>query len=321
MTDLLPLSILLCLIAGSAIDTGNICVVRAAGALVGGRPAIAASMMAAMACAGILFELNTEFMLHRQPSRWAYPGLLTLLGAATFAVGALVNGACAVGTLGRLARGDIGYVATLAGGLAVALLIAPTRLASREPDLLLLTGRSWLLLLLLGTGLALLLARRHLRPVTLLSYAVLGFTAAEIANLQGDWTWISLLQGLRTAAPSYAAAWLCLGALLLGAAGAAALRGRFHWVRPDPRRMLREAAGGALMVAGSALIPGGNDSLLLYGVPSGSPHAILAYLFMFILLVMLLRIVSVFRAWNDWTESGTGSPRVAAAVPAAHLPD
>jgi hypothetical protein len=36
-------------------------------------------------------------------------------------------------------------------------------------------------------------------------------------------------------------------------------------------------AGGMLMGAGSVLVPGGNDSLILQGIPSGSPLAFLAY--------------------------------------------
>jgi hypothetical protein len=35
--------------------------------------------------------------------------------------------------------------------------------------------------------------------------------------------------------------------------------------------------GGALMGVGAALTPGGNDALILQGIPGGSPHAIPAY--------------------------------------------
>ena len=308
MLDLFLLSILLCLIAGSAIDTGNVCVVRAAGALVAGKPAIAASMMLAMACAAIVFYLNGRLGLHRLPPGWAYPGLVTLAGAAIFAIGALINGACAIGTLGRLARGDVGYLATLLGGFVVAFLVTPIHLPSRVPDLAAMTGRGWLVALLSCSGLALVLARQHLRAMQLAWYVILGVSAAEIANWQGDWTWITLLQGLRASEPFRYAALACLGAVLLGAVLTAYVRGRFRWVRPHPGTMLREAAGGGLMVAGGALIPGGNDALLLYGVPSGSPHAVVAYLVMFVLMLVLLHLVSVFRLWSGWAEIDA-SPR------------
>ncbi len=42
--------------------------------------------------------------------------------------------------------------------------------------------------------------------------------------------------------------------------------------------MARHAAGGLAMGIGIAMIPGGNDALILYGLPSLSPHAVPATL-------------------------------------------
>jgi hypothetical protein len=50
---------------------------------------------------------------------------------------------------------------------------------------------------------------------------------------------------------------------------------RFDW-RPQ-LSWLRNIFGGALMGLGTAMLPGGNDALILYGVPSFSPHALPAY--------------------------------------------
>jgi hypothetical protein len=47
------------------------------------------------------------------------------------------------------------------------------------------------------------------------------------------------------------------------------LRPRIDW--------LQNLAGGALMALGVALAPGGNDTLILYGLPTLSPHAIPAF--------------------------------------------
>jgi hypothetical protein len=53
---------------------------------------------------------------------------------------------------------------------------------------------------------------------------------------------------------------------------------RFDWT---PRRAwLRNIFGGVLMGIGVALAPGGNDALVLYGIPSLSPHALPAFLAM-----------------------------------------
>ena len=64
--------------------------------------------------------------------------------------------------------------------------------------------------------------------------------------------------------------------------------------------MAREALGGGLMAAGAVMIPGGNDALLVYGLPSGSPHAIVAYVLIVVMLVGLLRGIRVARTWVIW---------------------
>ena len=75
-----------------------------------------------------------------------------------------------------------------------------------------------------------------------------------------------------------AARWLLLLAVLLGMLLSTLQRGS-HRLDLRPRRAwLRNVAGGALMGFGVALTPGGNDGLVLYGIPSLSPHAIPAYL-------------------------------------------
>jgi hypothetical protein len=70
---------------------------------------------------------------------------------------------------------------------------------------------------------------------------------------------------------------LVLAAALSGMALSSWQRKSFHLQRPRPRLMLRHAAGGLLKGFGAVLIPGGNDGLILFGVPSQSPHAIPAY--------------------------------------------
>ena len=49
-----------------------------------------------------------------------------------------------------------------------------------------------------------------------------------------------------------------------------------------------------MMEAGSALIHGGNDSLILQGIPSGSPLAFLAYAVLLATIIALLLIVPRF---------------------------
>src|SRR3954452_24266997 len=69
---------------------------------------------------------------------------------------------------------------------------------------------------------------------------------------------------------------------------------------PDPWTMAREAISGGMMAIGAVLIPGGNDALLVYGLPSGSPHAIVSYIIILTLLALLLWSVGRVRRWLVW---------------------
>jgi hypothetical protein len=260
--------------------------------------------MVTVAFAAIVAFLEMKFGWLLQPIRLDWPGSKTVIGAALFAAGALINGACALGTLGRLARGDIGYVATLVSGVSVIAVLTPdTAPICHAPVMPPVGGLTWLLIVI-GTVLALLtLARRHVRPFGLITYAVLGVTAAALANLQGNWTWLSLAAAMRQGMSVELMAFACVGAALIGAAVMALFRHRFRFVRPDPRRMVREAIGGALMAAGAILIPGGNDSLLVTGLPAGDPNALAAYAIMFALMFLLLRHSAPLRAIADWSRN------------------
>ena len=290
MAYLLWASIVLCLIAGSAIDKGNICLVRAAGSLSAGKPAKAVGILLITTCAALIFYLNSEFGLHRRAPLWFLPTLATFAGAVLFALGALLNDACAVGTLGRLARGDIGHIATFAGAAAVGFLLPRAEVPHAMPDLALLGGGwPWLLAILAFTLLVLVLCRRHLGGADIRSFIVLGFVAAVVTDWQGNWTWLGLLQQAAAGVPPGYAGVACLAAVIGGAVIGALWRGRFRLVRPDPKAMAREFAGGGLMASGAALIPGANDALSVYFVPGGSPHAVAAYGVMFVVMLAVMR--------------------------------
>jgi hypothetical protein len=71
--------------------------------------------------------------------------------------------------------------------------------------------------------------------------------------------------------------WIVLGAVLFGMLASTWQRKSFR-IDWHPRWIwLRNIFGGILMGLGCALLPGGNDALVLYGIPSMSPHALPAY--------------------------------------------
>jgi hypothetical protein len=88
----------------------------------------------------------------------------------------------------------------------------------------------------------------------------------------------SLVQGLAgNGALPAATRWILLLAVLAGMFLSTWQRGSFRLDWRPQWSWLRNIAGGALMGLGTALLPGGNDALVLYGIPSLSPHALPAY--------------------------------------------
>ena len=288
MSPLFLASILLCLVAGAVLDLSRICLVRAAGDVACGKPGVAIGVLVATAAASIVFYLSTALGFAPRIASWAYPHWSTILGALIFAAGSLVNGACPVGTLSRIARGDIGHLATFAGALSIAIMVPYSIVDRGAATMSPISGESWLGAILAFTALMMVLCRRHLREAGLGSYLALGVTAAVVTSWRGNWTWMGVVQQVQSGLPVQYETVACAVAFFLGAALVVVLRGRFHYVAPRPRTMLREAAGGALMLIGAVLIPGSNDALSLYGVPSGSPNAVVGILIMFAVMVAVL---------------------------------
>jgi uncharacterized protein len=88
--------------------------------------------------------------------------------------------------------------------------------------------------------------------------------------------------------------WVLLVAVLAGMLLSTIQRGSFRidW-RPRPGWLLN-AIGGALMGFGTALAPGGNDALVLYGIPTLSPYALPVYAALAVGVAMGL---AMMRAW------------------------
>jgi hypothetical protein len=282
------LSILLCLIAGVSLDTSNICLVRAARNVEVGKPAMALGILVTTSCASVVFYVNAKFAFAAGMPACAYPDWITVAGAVIYAIGSVINGACAVGTIGRIARGDLGHLATFAGALAIAALVPYPKLARTVAATEPISIALWLYIVLAVAGLMLLVGRRHLRHAEMGAFLALGISSAIVANWRGNWTWLGVLQRLQTGLPVKYDVLACLLSLFLGATGIALFRGRFRYISPNPRTMLREGIGGALMLIGAVLVPGASDALTVYGVPSGSPNAVAGFVLMFVGMVALL---------------------------------
>ena len=308
------LALLCAALIGFAAHRGSLCNVRAvAEIMTGGSAHMLSSLVQAALWVTLLTGLGALLLgmaphpvLAPRPAAWA------LLGGALFGVGAAINGGCSLSTLHRLAEGDAGMLASLSGfvlgvlgwattaGLRPHFLLAPVasvweRLPSVSPWLLAgllvwVLTRLWLFVRLARQQppqqTSAKLARWLLAPSYHLSVAaaVMGLSGGVLYATQGAWSYTNHMRatvlhatGGDHLAPSAWHGTLVL-ALLVGMGASALQRRSIRWRRPaSVGAWLRHAAGGALMGAGAAMVPGGNDTLLLNNLPTLTVQAIAAY--------------------------------------------
>jgi toxin CptA len=214
----------------------------------------------------------------------AFPlGLATVAGGFLLGLGAWLNGACVFGSIARIGGRDWHYLLTppgyLAGSLLHAALLGASAPAIPEPAPA--GPHPVLLALVIVSALVSLAAygieRRKGRSISALwdyrhATIAIGFTFVILALLAGPWTYTEALG--RAAHGKGWPGWVETGlfaALLAGAVlGGSGL--------PGPQALTAKRAGlclagGALMGLGGSLVPGGNDNLILVGLPALQAHA------------------------------------------------
>lgn len=287
MAELLtqPLALLAALLAaagmGFAIQQGGTCMVAAVDQLV--RQRSPAKLLSLAECslwtsALGLGAVMAGFTFMASPG---YPlGPATVLGGLLLGAGAWLNGACVFGSIARIGGRDWHYLLTppgyflgsvlhhqLAGGYATAQNQALPQSVVPVLGLLVLASLAASLIGLYrsGRGLSDLWTYRH-------ATIAIGLAFVVLATVAGPWTYTEVLGRVshghgepRPAEIALFAALLC-GAIFGGRrlSGPAGL---------TPRRALLCLAGGALMGLGGSLVPGGNDNLILVGLPGFQPHA------------------------------------------------
>lgn len=289
-----------CAIAmGYAIQRGATCLVAAVDEVMTKRRCtrLLAMLEASLWVAGGLLIAQALHVLPVLPSGHA-AGPVTVLGGALLGLGAFVNRACVFGAVARFGSGEWAYLATPVGfylGCASVSLAGVAPAAKLDAPSPILAAASWLAL---AAG-AMIFARLFLalrgglqsgRPWAVLAARVWSPHAATVVIgvafcimfvLVGAWAYTDVLAELaRGMTHSTAARVLLLLALLAGAALGGYTAGRFRHTRITARQLARCAAGGVLMGWGSLLIPGGNDGLILVGLPLLWPFAWLALLAM-----------------------------------------
>lgn len=260
----------------------------------------------------LVFEVMPQPASTHSSLAWASAGGLL------FGAGAAVNGGCSLSTLTRLADGDLGMLMTLAG-FALGVTIWASLLAADWPSALTPVVSPWLRWPRLGPWMlaalaawsmhrawvfwrlsrvcysikAMLLAPAYHLSV---SAAVIGLAAGMLYATQGAWSYTNYLRAEvlhmlgNVPQPSVWHGLLVLG--LLGGMLVSALQRRlFRWRTPGSVvGWLRHGTGGTLMGMGAALVPGGNDTVLLGTLPTLTVAALCVYLAMLLGIAMVLGI-------------------------------
>lgn len=281
---------------GFAIQRGATCAVAAVDEVVQRRQAtrLVALLEASLwVAAGLALAQQVNGLSHA-PARYALSGW-TVPGGVLLGAGAFVNRACVFGAIARLGSGEWAYLATPAGFYvgclsAGSVFAAPQALVRNAPSPVLaaplavigvliaaLLGRAvWARRQALGLGRAAATPPGRWTPHA--ATRVIGLSFLALLLISGAWAYTDVLaelaRGMSHSLPARVALLLCLlgGAVAGGWSG-----GRLAHVPAAPAALARCFAGGVLMGWGSLLIPGGNDGLILVGMPLLEPYAWVAF--------------------------------------------
>jgi Sulphur transport len=292
-------------ILGFAAHRASVCAVRGVAELMHARTAYmvwsmtkSALWVMALAVPFFLFVSTMQYV-----GAWELTGF-AVAGGFLFGVGAAINGACAYSTMTKMVDGDGGMLVAVLGfavGIVIFVGLINAELVPRPSSTYanfdLLKPLAWLIIAALTAGAiyeavrlwrtreaGLPLLQRLVSPKYRLSTAALliGFSSGIIVLNYGSpgysSTYQQVIEGVIGSRPfPPAGRVLFLLCVLLGMLVSTLQRRSFRLDLRPRRIWLRHLFGGTLMGLGTALAPGGNASLVLYGIPSLSPHALPAF--------------------------------------------
>lgn len=247
----------------------------------------------------------------RLPASAAFAGAVA--GGLLFGVGAAINGGCSLSTLQRLIDGDRSLLLTVlafCAGVLVwtrleAVLGWPSAIVIASPwarpgslhlvllaALLTWCGRE--VFLLLRSGELRSLWRKDAPYSSALVGALLGVAGGVLYTVQDAWSYTNYLRAAVSASArvglAVPAAFHALLVIALLCGMFLASRTRSGVCVAPPRGVWRARLGGGfLMGMGGAVVPGGNDTLVLASIPALSLQALCAYLALLAGIAVVLR--------------------------------
>jgi uncharacterized protein len=260
-----------------------------------------ASGAATLVCLPLAWALGRGAMLPGS----AVLGPPLVVGAVLLGAGAVVNGACFVGSLWRMGNGEVHLLGLPLGIVAGDLLgramhwrtlVPPSRFAHSDGAGLLVVAAGALLFLLAWRWL-----RRQGADAAHLAVmmAAMGAAASFLFVVLPGWAWADVLNHearvLAVGEPAGNNAGLRAAlATLAGALASGWMTGQLHLRWRGWPAVGRSMVGGLLMMLGAGLIPGGNDALLLGAVPAGAVSALVAFVVMNLAILVLVSALPRF---------------------------
>jgi hypothetical protein len=291
----LLLALLCAAIMGLAIQRGGTCTVAAMDELLTtGRPTrLMAMIEAALWVGGGLLLAQGLGFVAALPAGFVLTGW-TWAGAVLLGLGAILNRACVIGSIARLGSGDLAFAAMPIGFYAGCVTVdrlfmppAPQPLEAAAPTWV---APAWLVgavgLLAVGRLVLSLRPRRAAEGAAWSPHAataLIGLAFLGLVLLVGAWSYTELLADLAramasAAGPQNLSVRVGIGAALLaGAFVGGRLTGQLRRQPLAGISVARCFVGGVLMGWGSLLTPGGNDALVLIGMPLLWPYAWTAF--------------------------------------------
>lgn len=272
-------------IMGYAIQRGATCLVAAVDEVLNkrtGRRFLGLAEAAAWVAGGVLLW---RVLGGHETLPIGYPTTLgTVAGGALLGLGALLARACVFGAVARFGSGEWAYLLTPVGFFLGCVTIWP--LIGTFPPMHIgspLFGASWLLVpFAFFVGWRVFQAARAGRARMFAAHvwtphratAVIGIAFAISLIAIGPWAYTYALLALAQGkVDGVLAKFVLLVMLFAGALLGGWTAGRLKLRAPTRETVIRCLGGGVLMGWGSLLIPGGNDELLLVGIPLLQPYA------------------------------------------------
>lgn len=230
---------------------------------------------------------------------------LGILGGFLFGMGAAINGGCSLSTVQQLADGDstvlltlIAFVSGVAGTMTLENLwlpqvVQPQALWWQQLTLwqhvtlvtvLMLWAVRKLVMQWQRRDQSLSVLQRFVAPRYRLAFGalLLGVASGLLFLLEGTWTYTNYLREQTKSwfFDGISTGWLrgiLVLTLFVGMLTSSFHRGSFSWRWPNMNNWQRRVLGGLLMGSGGALVPGGNDTLILVLIPTLSLQALASY--------------------------------------------